>query len=53
MTTPTGHGGSHRHHLVTVLVENKAGVLARVAGCSRDGATTSSRSRSRRPTTTA
>jgi acetolactate synthase-1/3 small subunit len=31
MTAPSGTGG-HRHHIVTVLVENKSGVLARVAG---------------------
>jgi acetolactate synthase-1/3 small subunit len=32
MTTPTAYGVGHRHHIITVLVENKAGVLARVAG---------------------
>jgi acetolactate synthase-1/3 small subunit len=30
VTTATG-AQSHRHHIITVLVENKAGVLARVA----------------------
>jgi acetolactate synthase-1/3 small subunit len=29
---PTAYGAGHRHHIITVLVENKAGVLARVAG---------------------
>jgi acetolactate synthase I/III small subunit len=29
---PAGSGGGNRHHIVTVGVENKAGVLARVAG---------------------
>jgi acetolactate synthase I/III small subunit len=28
----TRSAGGHRHHIVTVLVENKSGVLARVAG---------------------
>ncbi len=32
MTVPTAYGAGHRHHIITVLVENKAGVLARVAG---------------------
>ena len=29
---PAGYGAGHRHHIITVLVENKSGVLARVAG---------------------
>jgi acetolactate synthase-1/3 small subunit len=29
--TPTTGTQTHRHHIITVLVENKAGVLARVA----------------------
>jgi acetolactate synthase-1/3 small subunit len=32
VTAPTAPGAGHRHHIITVLVENKAGVLARVAG---------------------
>jgi acetolactate synthase-1/3 small subunit len=35
MTSPTGASsgvGAPRHHIITVLVENKSGVLARVAG---------------------
>ena len=32
MTGPAAYGTGHRHHIITVLVENKAGVLARVAG---------------------
>jgi acetolactate synthase-1/3 small subunit len=32
MTAPAPYGMGHRHHIITVLVENKAGVLARVAG---------------------
>jgi len=38
MTTPPGSGpagsgpAGHRHHIVSALVENKSGVLARVAG---------------------
>ena len=31
MSAPSGHGSSPRHHILTVVVENKAGVLARVA----------------------
>jgi acetolactate synthase-1/3 small subunit len=31
-TTPVEGGASVGHHLLSVLVENKAGVLARVAG---------------------
>jgi acetolactate synthase-1/3 small subunit len=32
VTSAAGQGAGHRHHIITVLVENKAGVLARVAG---------------------
>src|SRR5271165_805164 len=32
VTASAAYGTGHRHHIITVLVENKAGVLARVAG---------------------